>query len=120
MGGADLRRVSGLRGLGDPPNGQGIAALQALGIVEGTAMHESPHGSAESWHCQIEAMKIAFADAYRYVADPRRADVPISGMLDARYLASRRAWSESVRKLTARDNPRAAGRCISARRIATA
>ena len=60
-----------------PPNGQGIAALQALGIVEGTAMHESSHGSAESWHCQIEAMKIAFADAYRYVADPRRADVPI-------------------------------------------
>ena len=53
-----------------PPNGQGIAALQALGIVEGTAMHESPHGSAASWHCQIEAMKIAFADAYRYVADP--------------------------------------------------
>ena len=74
-----------------PPNGQGIAALQALGIVEGTAMHESPHGSAASWHCQIEAMKIAFADAYRYVADPRRADVPIGGMLDAGYLASRRA-----------------------------
>ena len=74
-----------------PPNGQGIAALQALGIVEGAAMHESPHGSAESWHCQIEAMKIAFADAYRYVADPRRADVPTSGMLDAGYLASRRA-----------------------------
>ena len=74
-----------------PPNGQGIAALQALGIVEGTAMHASPHASAESWHDQIEAMKLAFADAYRYVADPRRADVPVSGMLDAGYLASRRA-----------------------------
>ena len=74
-----------------PPNGQGIAALQALGIVEGTAMHEAPHGSAESWHYQIEAMKLAFADAYRYVADPRRADVPAGGMLDAGYLASRRA-----------------------------
>ena len=74
-----------------PPNGQGIAALQALGIVEGTAMRESPHASAESWHWQIEAMKLAFADAYRYVADPRRADVPIRGMLDAGYLASRRA-----------------------------
>ena len=74
-----------------PPNGQGIAALQALGIVEGTAMHESPHASPESWHWQIEAMKLAFADAYRYVADPRRADVPVSGMLDTGYLASRRA-----------------------------
>ena len=74
-----------------PPNGQGIAALQALGIVEGTAMHEAPQGSAEGWHYQIEAMKLAFADAYRYVADPRRADVPVGGMLDARYLASRRA-----------------------------
>ena len=73
------------------PNGQGIAALQALGIVEGTTMHESPHGSAKSWHYQIEAMKLAFADAYRYVADPRVADVPVSGMLDAGYLASRRA-----------------------------
>ena len=74
-----------------PPNGQGIAALQALGIVEGTAMHESPHGSAEGWHCQIEAMKLAFADAYRYVADMRCADVPVRGMLDPDYLASRRA-----------------------------
>ena len=54
-------------------------------------MHASPHASAESWHYQIEAMKLAFADAYRYVADPRRADVPVSGMLDAGYLASRRA-----------------------------
>ena len=77
-----------------PPNGQGIAALQALGIVEGTAMHESPHASTESWHYQIEAMKLAFADTYRYVADPRRADVPASGMLDAGYLASRRALIE--------------------------
>ena len=74
-----------------PPNGQGIAALQALGIVQGTAMHESPHASAQSWHWQIEAMKLAFADAYRYVADPRVSHAPVGGMLDADYLASRRA-----------------------------
>ena len=74
-----------------PPNGQGITALQALGIVEGTTMHEAPHASAGSWHWQIEAMKLAFADAYRYVADPRRADVPVRGMIDPAYLASRRA-----------------------------
>ena len=74
-----------------PPNGQGIAALQALGIVEGTPMHTSPHASADAWHWQIEAMKIAFADAYRFVADPRGADVPVEGMIDSGYLASRRA-----------------------------
>ena len=72
-----------------PPNGQGIAALQALGIVEGTAMRDAPCASAESWHWQIEAMKLAFADAYRYVADPCHADVPSHGMLDADYLAAR-------------------------------
>ena len=74
-----------------PPNGQGIAALQALGIVAGTPMHESPHASAEGWHWQIEAMKLAFADCYRFVADPHVADVPVGAMLDAGYLASRRA-----------------------------
>ena len=74
-----------------PPNGQGIAALQALGIVEGTPMHTSPHASADAWHWQIEAMKLAFADAYRYVADPLVADVPVEGMIESGYLASRRA-----------------------------
>ena len=54
-------------------------------------MRDAPHASAESWHWQIEAMKLAFADAYRYVADPRYAGVPIDGMLDTDYLASRRA-----------------------------
>ena len=74
-----------------PPNGQGIAALQALGIVEGTPMHSSPHASADAWHWQIEAMKLAFADAYRYVADPLVSDVPVEGMIESGYLASRRA-----------------------------
>lgn len=73
-----------------PPNGQGITALMALNILEGfdTAGLED---SGRSWHLQIEAMKLAFADAFAYVADPDHADVPTRGMLDKIYAESRRA-----------------------------
>ncbi len=74
-----------------PPNGQGIAALIALGILEEMDLHEHDHASASLWHLQIEAMKLGFADAYRYVADPDRAEVPVNGLLDDGYIASRRA-----------------------------
>jgi gamma-glutamyltranspeptidase/glutathione hydrolase len=74
-----------------PPNGQGIAALMALGILEGYDLSRLPRDSAQSYHLQIEAMKLAFADAYRYVADPSHADVPTNGLLDTAYLAQRRA-----------------------------
>ena len=71
-----------------PPNGQGIAALQALGMLEGLP---APESTLERWHCQMEAMKLAFADAYRFVADPARVEVPRAGLLDPRYLAERRS-----------------------------
>ena len=74
-----------------PPNGQGIAALIALGLVEGTDMATHPHGSEVAWHLQIEAMKLAFADVYRHVGDPEHAAVPQAGLLDPGYLADRRA-----------------------------
>ena len=74
-----------------PPNGQGIAALMALGIVSNTDMGKAAHSSVASWHLQIEAMKLAFADAYRYVADPEHRAVPTRGMLDSDYLAGRAA-----------------------------
>jgi gamma-glutamyltranspeptidase/glutathione hydrolase len=44
-----------------------------------------------AYHLQIEAMKLAFADAHRYIADPERAEVPVRGLLDPNYLAMRRA-----------------------------
>ncbi|HEY9280387.1 MAG TPA: gamma-glutamyltransferase [Eoetvoesiella sp.] len=72
-----------------PPNGQGIAALIALGILEQFDMASLPLDSVESQHLQIEAMKLAFADVYRYVADPRSMEVSPEQMLDASYLASR-------------------------------
>ena len=74
-----------------PPNGQGIAALMALGMLDGLDIHEHPRDSTAAYHLQIEAMKLAFADAYRYVADPEHAEVPVRGLLDPAYLASRRA-----------------------------
>jgi len=74
-----------------PPNGQGIAALIALGLLEGTDMAALAHGGEEIWHLQIEAMKLGFADAYRYAADQEHVDVPVEGLLDRDYLAGRRA-----------------------------
>lgn len=72
-----------------PPNGQGIAALIALGICEKFDLANMPVDSARSQHVQIEAMKLAFADLYRYVADPRSMEVTPVQMLDDAYLASR-------------------------------
>jgi gamma-glutamyltranspeptidase / glutathione hydrolase len=74
-----------------PPNGQGIAALQALAILEGYDIASLPRESVRSYHLQIEAMKLALSDAYRYVADPDKANVPVAGLLDKSYAASRRA-----------------------------
>jgi gamma-glutamyltranspeptidase / glutathione hydrolase len=72
-----------------PPNGQGIAALVALGIVRQLDIESLPIDGAESQHLQIEAMKLAFADVYAHVADPRGMRVSAEQMLDAAYLASR-------------------------------
>src|SRR6266545_368539 len=74
-----------------PPNGQGLAALIALGILDGLDVARHPRDSAAAYHLQIEAMKLAFADAHRYIADPERVDVPVRGLLDPTYLAGRRA-----------------------------
>jgi gamma-glutamyltranspeptidase/glutathione hydrolase len=73
-----------------PPNGQGISALAALNILEGFDLRAHPRESAQSYHLQIEAMKLAFVDALRYVADPERVAVPIRGLLDKAYAAQRR------------------------------
>ncbi len=72
-----------------PPNGQGISALMALGILEHFDLSSLKVDSVESQHIQIEAMKLAMADLYRYVADPRTMEVTPEQMLDDAYLASR-------------------------------
>ncbi|OGA22584.1 MAG: gamma-glutamyltransferase [Betaproteobacteria bacterium RIFCSPLOWO2_02_FULL_67_26] len=80
-----------------PPNGQGIAALIALGILEGFDMGAIPVDSADSLHLQIEAMKLAFADAYEYVSDPATMRVKSAALLDKAYLRER-AKSISMEK----------------------
>ncbi|TFY96763.1 gamma-glutamyltransferase family protein [Ramlibacter rhizophilus] len=72
-----------------PPNGQGIAALIALGILEKFDVAGLPVDGVDSQHLQIEAMKLAFADVYRYVAEPASMEVTPEQMLDDAYLASR-------------------------------
>jgi len=72
-----------------PPNGQGIAALIALGILENFDIASMKVDGIDSQHLQIEAMKLAFADVYRYVADPQHMEVTPAQMLDPAYLKSR-------------------------------
>lgn len=73
-----------------PPNGQGITALMALNILEGYDLTSIPPRSVEALHPTIEAVRLAFADARAYIADPTRADVPIGAMLSKRYATKRR------------------------------
>jgi gamma-glutamyltranspeptidase/glutathione hydrolase len=80
-----------------PPNGQGLAALQMLGIADHLALHEQPVDSARSLHLQIEAMKLAFADAHRYIADPAHMDVAVEHLLDRAYLAERASLVDPAR-----------------------
>ena len=72
-----------------PPNGQGIAALIALGILDNFDLASHPVDGVDSQHLQIEAMKLAFADVYKYVGDPSSMAVTPEQMLDDAYLASR-------------------------------
>lgn len=72
-----------------PPNGQGIAALMALGILRHFDVAALPCDGVESQHLQIEAMKLAFADVYAYVADPAGMTMTPDQLLDDGYLASR-------------------------------
>lgn len=72
-----------------PPSGQGIAALMALGILEHFDLAALPVDGVDAQHLQIEAMKLAFADVYRYVAEPSSMAVSVAQMLDGGYLASR-------------------------------
>ena len=72
-----------------PPNGQGISALIALGILDKFDLTGMPVDGVDSQHLQIEAMKLAFADIYKYVAEPSSMEVTPAQMLDDAYLASR-------------------------------
>ena len=72
-----------------PPNGQGIAALIALGILKNFDLASLAVDGIASQHLQIEAMKLAFADTYRFVAEPASMEVTSAQLLDPAYLAAR-------------------------------
>lgn len=74
-----------------PPNGQGIAALLALNIAAGWDLGSLPWDSPERLHLMAEAMRLAFADARHYVADPATNPTPLDFLLSREYAAQRRA-----------------------------
>ncbi len=78
----------GLRVWECPPNGQGLAALLALGIAEGFELGQEEE--IDRWHILIEAMRLGFADARRWVADPAFEELPLATLLSPVYNAERR------------------------------
>jgi gamma-glutamyltranspeptidase/glutathione hydrolase len=72
-----------------PPNGQGIAALAMLNLMENFPLETYGHNSADALHVMIEAKKLAYADVIRHVADPHFAKVPAAGMLSKDYARER-------------------------------
>src|SRR5881398_1639374 len=73
-----------------PPNGQGIATLQILNILEGFDLRSMGRNSAETLHAMIEAKKIAWADRAKFYADPEFAKIPLAGLLSKEYAGERR------------------------------
>ena len=86
-----------------PPNGQGIAALQMLNILEGFDFSKIAFGSAEHVHLFVEAKKLAFADRARWYADPAFAPAPVERLLSDDYAAERRAMINPQRAAKAVD-----------------
>src|SRR3984893_4487440 len=87
-----------------PPNGQGIATLQILNILEGFDLKSMGRNSAETLHAMIEAKKIVWADRAKFYADPAFAKIPLKGLLSKNYAAERRKWidpSHAAKKVEA-------------------
>ncbi len=72
-----------------PPNGQGIAALEMLNLMERFPLSQYGASSADALHVMIEAKKLAYADLLRYVGDPKFSAIPVSGMLSKDYASAR-------------------------------
>ena len=73
-----------------PPNGQGIATLQMLNILEGFDLRAMGRNSPETLHTMIETKKIVWADRAKFYADPAFAKIPLAGLLSKKYAAERR------------------------------
>ncbi len=73
-----------------PPNGQGVAALQMLALLEGYDLRALGFGSADHLHLLIEAKKLAYEDRARFYADPEFARAPVAALVSPEYAAARR------------------------------
>ena len=73
-----------------PPNGQGIAALQMLNVLEAFDLRKMGFNSPEALHVMVEAKKLAWADRAKFYADPEFSKVPLAGLISKPYAAERR------------------------------
>ena len=80
-----------------PPNGQGLAALLALQVLEGFDLAAQDPLGVDRWHLLIEAMRLGFADARWHIADPAFRNIPLEGLLSPEYAAARRALLDPAR-----------------------
>jgi len=100
-----------------PPNSGGIVMLLALNILEGFDLKKLGHNSPEYLHVLTEAFKLAFADRYPYITDPRFApDAPIQELLSKRYAASRReliSMDRAIAEVAPPGDPRAGKAILS-------
>jgi gamma-glutamyltranspeptidase/glutathione hydrolase len=97
-----------------PPNGQGIAALAMLNIMELFPLAEYGHNSAAALHVMIEAKKLAYADMARYVGDPRFTAVPVAQMV-SKELAAQRARQIDMKKAACKVLPSEISEALNAR-----
>ncbi len=90
-----------------PPNGQGIAALQMLNMLEGFDLRAMGRNSPDALHTMVEAKKIAWADRAKFYADPEFAKIPLVGLLSKTYAAERRKLIDPQRaaKTVSAGNP---------------
>ncbi len=82
-----------------PPNGQGIAALQMLNILEGYDLASLGREHSDTWHLMIEAKKLAFEDRARFYADPDFTRIPVKRLISKEYAASRRVLIDMEKAL---------------------
>ena len=98
-----------------PPNGQGVAALEMLNIMETFQLPKLDPLSADAYHLKMESQKLAYQDLAMYVADPRFAKLPLAGLLSKKYAVERAALVDpSLAKcdVAAGDPPEGAGDTI--------
>ncbi len=80
-----------------PPNGQGMAALEMLNVIEGFDLKSMGHNSARYLHHFVEAKKLAFADLGAWLADPTRAELPVSRIISKDYALEQRKRIDPAR-----------------------